>query len=263
MVLKLLTPSADQARFHMLSNEARCLARINSKNVVSCLNLGAEPDGTVFSVTAFIEGEGLDKVLKRERISSLNRFRNLFSQACDALHAVHKCKIVHRNIQTANFLISNATTDKEWLTLLGFTFARQINKSRSDGDSGSRPGEVVGNPSYISPEQCQGLEVDQRADIYSLGCCMFECVTGKLPFEGESGVDTMRMQITSPPHLQLSDTPELAPLEPIILRCLEKQPENRFQSAEQLKLALVGQPARTKPSDYLRTAWSLFGNKSQ
>jgi serine/threonine protein kinase len=223
------------------------LARISAANVVRVCNLGVETDGRPYLVMDYIEGEGLDKIIERDRIVCLRRFRELFGQACDALQAVHRCNILHRNINPSNFLISPAAKETELLTLVGFSFARSVKKTATE-----QVGEVVGNPYYMSPEQCLGADVDHRSDIYSLGCCMFAALTGSPPFQGNSMVEVMSMHISEQPVLTLTDIPDFAPVQAVILRCLEKKPEDRFQSVAELSLALVGQPVKTKPSGFLR-----------
>lgn len=247
VALKILLHPVERSSLERLQVEAKCLARIDSANVVRVQNMGVEPDGMPYLVMDYIEGEGLDKIIERGRINDLHRFRDLFGQACSALEDVHKCQIVHRNISPSNFLISSAAKESELLTLIGFTFARSLK------DKTTEPiGEVVGNPYYMSPEQCLGEAVDHRSDIYSLGCSMFEALTGTPPFPCQSTVEAMSKHISEQPVLKLTDIPDFAPVQAVILRCLEKKPEDRFQSAAEVKLALVGQPVKTKPSGFLR-----------
>ncbi len=245
--LKVLLQPTGQSVLARLQVEAKCLARISAANVVRVCNLGVESDGRAYLVMDYIEGEGLDKIIERDRITCLSRFRELFGQACSALQAVHRCDIVHRNINPSNFLISPAAKETELLTLVGFTFARSLKEPATE-----QVGEVVGNPYYMSPEQCLGADVDHRSDIYSLGCSMLAALTGAPPFLGNSMVEAMSMHISEQPVLTLTDIPDFAPVQAVILRCLEKKPEDRFQSAADVNLALVGQPVKTKPSGFLR-----------
>lgn len=245
--LKVLLHSSNRLALTRFQVEAKCLARISAANVVRVCNLGVEPDGKPYLVMDYIEGEGFDIIIERNRIVCLRRFRELFGQACNALQAVHRCDIVHRNINPSNFLISPAAKETELLTLIGFTFARSVKEPVTEV-----VGEVVGNPYYMSPEQCLGADVDHRSDIYSLGCSMFAALTGSPPFQGNSMVEAMSMHISEQPVLTLTDIPDFAPVQAVILRCLEKKPEDRFQSAADVNLALVGQQVKTKPSGFLR-----------
>ncbi len=245
VALKVLLHPADRSARARFQTEARCLARIYAANVVRVHDMGAEPDA--YLVMDYIEGEGLDKIIERGRISDLNRFRELFGQASSALQDVHKCQIVHRDINPSNFLISPKGKEAELLTLIGFTFARSLKDPTTEV-----VGEVVGNPYYMSPEQCMGADVDQRSDIYSLGCSMFAALTGAPPFLGDSVVEAMSMHISEQPILKIADIPEFAPVQAVIFRCLEKKPQDRFQSAVDLNLALVGREVKTKPSGLLR-----------
>lgn len=250
--LKVLRHPAEPSAWARFQIEARCLARISSAHVVRVYNMGVGPDNEPYLVMDYIEGEGLDKIIKRGTINDLHRFRELFGQACSAMQEVHESKTVHRDVNPSNLLITPAGKEAELLTLIGFTFARALNDKATE-----QVGEVVGNPYYMSPEQCLGGAVDQRSDIYSLGCSMFEALTGAPPFPSQSMVEAMSMHISEQPFLTLADIPDFAPVQAVVLRCLEKRPQDRFQSAAEVRLALVGQQLKTKPSGFLRglRAW--------
>ncbi len=222
--------------------ESKCMSSISHPNVLPVLNVGMDAQGFPYMVMEYIDGETLAAILQRDGTLSFARFRNLFGQACDALSAVHSQQIVHRDIKPANFLISRTDTGADHLSLLGFTVPKKIS---SPSERISLAGEVVGTPSYISPEVCKGMDLDHRADIYSLGCCMYEAISGSPPFVGTTWLDTLSRHVSELPRLPIESKPEFASVEYVLARCLEKKPEDRFQSAAELKLALVGSPVET------------------
>lgn len=242
--IKILLTNTDQVLFKRFQEEARLLARLNSPNIIRCHDIGVTPERNPYLVIDFIDGESLDKIIDREGMLPPARLRELFSQACDALKAVHQNKIVHRDLRPANFLIAKTKEGKELLTLSGFSVAQ--------GEQEVFTGEIFGAPDYMSPEQAMGLKVDARSDIYSLGCSLFTCLTGAPPFKSDSLAQTMARQISEEPDLLLPESPDYAQLKLVVLRCLRKEPDARFKSVEELKTALGGNLVKTKPSVFLR-----------
>jgi serine/threonine-protein kinase len=226
--------------------EARAASSINHPNVLAIYDFGVIDDGLPYIVMDFVDGGNLDTILKRDGCLPPARFRHLFNQLCDALHAVHERSIVHRDLKPANFLIARTS---EELKLTGFNVCK---RNHEKPRSLTLQGELVGTPSYMSPEQCMGLPVDNRSDIYSLGCCMYESLTGSPPFTGNTIIDTMMMHVSAQSPALLDLKPEIAHVQAVLSRCLEKKAEDRFQSMQEVQRALVGVPVKTKPSAMLR-----------
>jgi serine/threonine protein kinase len=249
LALKVMDSDCDPILMKRFQQEAKCMSRINHANVVKVMDFGVTQNGNGFLAMEYIEGESLAKILERDGALPVKRLRNLFGQSCDALSAVHASDIVHRDAKPANFLIANANTESEALFLTDFAVCKVLSKQREQFE---HMGEIVGSPFYMSPEQCMGMQVDPRSDIYGLGCSMYEALTGSPPFQGATMVDTMSRHISDQPKALPEGDPEILPVQSVIFRCLEKKPEDRFQSMVDLKRALVGTPVKTKPSETLR-----------
>lgn len=252
VVIKCLRTNCSKLELRRLHNEVKCLGLVTHPNVEALLDFKVTPPSLCFIVTEYIEGEPLSTILQNVETLPLNRFKHLFGQACHALSAVHAAGVMHGDIKPTNFLISCGPDDSEQLSLIDFSAAKIIEDKSNPRSELSVAGEIVGTPYYMSPEQCMGMEFDHRADIYSLGCCMYEAITGFPPFKGGGMIDTMSRHISELPRLPIENKPEFASLEYVLSRCLEKNPEDRFQSAAEVRQSIVGNPPKSKPSELLR-----------
>lgn len=175
-------------------------------------------------------------------------------QICSAMDYAHRLQIMHRDLKPGNILLSGAETGKPVVKVIDFGIAKQLNL---DEGALTGAGVVLGTPSFISPEQASGETIDNRSDIYSLGCLMYKCLTGKAPFRGSTAVDVMSAQINElaptlmagNPSLQFSDE-----IEEVVATALEKEPDQRFQSMDEFSTAiraLAADGAVSVPADHL------------
>lgn len=238
VAIKILHPDQAQdesvvSRFH---KEARSLCQFSHPNLVSVFDFGIMSTGEPYMVMDYCDGQSLDQILRQERRLSTNRALNLFIQACRALDAVHSQGIVHRDIKPSNLLVSEG----DILRVVDFGLAKNVGGLEKLIKL-TCTGEVVGSPSYMSPEQCTGQDLDHRSDIYSLGIAMYEALTGQLPYEADSFYEILNKHIRgNPPRQPFVDNNVPSNLEEIIFRCLDKDPDARFQSARELLSALEG-----------------------
>ena len=229
--------------------EARAAGQLNHPNILVVYDVGADA-GVPFIVSELLEGESLRRRLDRGAVPS-RKVIDYARQAADGLAAAHDKGIVHRDIKPDNLFV----TDEERVKILDFGIA----KLRQQGDESARlplgaqtaESAVVGTAAYMSPEQVRGETVDARSDIFSLGAILFEMLAGRAAFTRESPADTMAAILKD-------DSPALAPtvapaLERIVLRCLEKSRESRFQSARDLAFALEGLSGTTTDRAERRT----------
>ncbi len=237
--------------------EAKATAAIKHPQVVSISDFGALPDGRPYFVMERLVGQTLAQVTKRGGALPAARASAIAIKVARALAAAHEAGVVHRDLKPENvFLLGRRDAGPEQdVRVVDFGAAMIVGKSRL-----TKKGIVFGTPFYMSPEQASGGVVDHRADVYALGVIMYEMFTGRVPFEGDSymGVLTQHMFVEPVPPSRLDPklARELGALETITLKCLEKQPEKRFASMEELaleveKVVSVDANGITKVAPYL------------
>lgn len=226
------------ARFEQ---EARMAASLGSHpNIVPVFDIG-EGDGLHYLIMQFILGEDLASYLRREGRFTLPTAANIIAQAAEALSCSEAKHIVHRDLKLANMLLDTGGRVK----LLDFGISRISDIS----DGITRPGESLGTPFYMSPEQIRGEPCDTRSDLYSLGVVFFELLSGRRPFENESATSTQIAHLSVQPPSLLALDPSLPPAcDAIVQKLLEKRPENRYQSTKELLQVLSNHGADTGPS---------------
>ena len=246
--------SADAEVVKRFFNEARAATRIQHPGMVAVLDFGTHPtSGCGYLVMEQLEGESLWTLLRRERMLPVDRLVDIGRQIASTLAAAHAASIVHRDLKPANlFLVDDPAMPFGWrVKVLDFGIAK-LTDDNSVQSLSTVPGRLLGTPAYMAPEQCRGAEcVDWRADVYALGCILFEMATGDPPF-GRRGsmaeMMTAHMGKSPPPVAPLrADLP--APLAQMIDRCLRKPPEWRPQSMHEMvtTLALLaGGPLATR-----------------
>jgi len=210
-----------------LRQEAKALARFNHPNIAILYEFDEVNN---FLAMEFIEGETVDAVLAREGPLKPERIRDIMRQVLPALSMAHKAGIIHRDIKPSNIMVTKQGTVK----IMDFGIA----KISGSGAQTVSTGRIVGSYLYISPEQIEHRSVDARTDVYSLGATLYELATGHVPFETENHFLLMKAHIEEPPPPPSYKHPAVLPaLEKLILKALEKKPEERFQSAEEMLLA--------------------------
>lgn len=224
--------------------EARTVNRIRHRNIVDVPDIVELDDGTTFIVMEFLRGMSLGK-WARSGIE-LPRALAVLVQICDGLAAAHSVSVVHRDLKPDNVIVVPTPDGAELVKLLDFGVAKLLNRDDEDVGFQTAAGSVIGTPAYMSPEQAGGMAVDARSDIYSLGAIMYELFCGQPMFRGRSFGEYVRKHLT-----ELPVRPRMTPagaelderLEAMILRCLEKDPEQRYASIVELRdqlLAMLG-----------------------
>lgn len=231
------------ARFE---REARIVAQLEHRNIVPIYDYN-DVDGQPYIVMKHINGDTLKDHLTDHQLS-IDAIKRIFSQITDALSYAHQKNILHRDIKPSNIIIDEQ--GNAYLTDFGLARMAQSGSSTMSADV------MLGTPHYISPEQAQGLtNVDQRSDIYSLGIVLYEMCTGRTPFIGDTSYAIIHSQIYSPPPPPRTINPDLSPeMEAVILRALEKQPDQRYATASDLYKAFINALDRTQPANAPRQA---------
>lgn len=229
--------SRDEETIERFRREAKIYANLEHPNIVPIYDIGIV-EGIVFFIMKFIEGETLNKIIRREGKLSERRAIKIMSDLLDALAYIHKKGIIHRDIKPHNIMI-----DKNDRTILAdFGIARTL-----ESTSFTKSGAILGTAYYLSPEQAKGLPIDHRVDIYSSGVTLYEMITGELPFRGENTLMVLYQHVNELPPLPSRLNPKIsAEMEAVILKALEKDPGKRFSCAEEMKEALQGIPLEPK-----------------
>lgn len=251
VAIKLLRPdlAASPAMLERFLREARTVNRIGHENIVDIFDIVERLDVAppeVYLVMELLRGQPL-----RERLRSQIRFSeaeaiSVTIQVARALGAAHMCGVLHRDVKPENiFLLDEPSVSgagQRRVKLLDFGALKPLGRHHDESSCGTDPGQVLGTPAYMSPEQAMDLTLDPRADVYSLGVVLYEMLAGTPPFGGTDERETMRLHVTAkplPPSAARGQTAPLSPeLEDLTLRCIAKEPLVRFQSMLELERAL-------------------------
>lgn len=239
--LKLLDPTlaADPSSRERFRVEAKTTTRLNHPNIAKLYSYGEE-DGQLYMAMELIEGSSLAELLQERKQIDSETFQAIFTGVIEALSYAHREGVIHRDLKPSNIMLTADDDGKPQPKIVDFGLAKMI--SRTDqANTLTVKGSLVGSPLYMSPEQCKGIELDARSDIYSLACVMYECLAGKPPFSGESAYETMYEHVTrSVPQFDELSGPIRVPraVALVIIKALSKERDNRQQSVDQLRQEL-------------------------
>lgn len=253
----------DTSIWKRFEQEAKSASLLNHPNIITVHDFGVTTDGDLYLVMEFLEGASLNEFI--EMNGQLNEIicAKVFLQVCDALQHAHSIGILHRDLKPSNIFISS-TSRGPHVKVLDFGLAKVMHASTKEKIT--KTGECIGTPDYMSPEQTRGLAMDQRTDIYAAGVCMFEALTGKLPFEADDLMQTLSRQISDKPPSFKDVAPDRVvakEMEKIVMRCLEKDPQKRFQSMSELNQALSSFLQKNQDSKAKNNARSSNDSKEQ
>ena len=237
---KILPPDriADAGRRERFVREARAASALNHPSIVTIYDIRSV-NGVDVIVMEYVEGQTLEQMIPAKGMSVTEALK-IAVQIADGLARAHEAGILHRDIKPANVMVTAAGRAK----ILDFGLAKLTEPAGTSPDDATQPqlteeGAIVGTAAYMSPEQCEGRKVDSRSDIFSFGALLYEMVTGRRPFPGQSRLATLTRIVNDdplPPRQLNALVP--ADLEKAILRCLRKDPARRYQSMADLKVAL-------------------------
>ncbi len=241
-------------------NEAQAIAKMSHPNVVAIYNLGLHDGRLPFYVMDLLDGTALSDRLKLSGPLPVREAIELFVEVCAGIGYAHKKGIVHRDIKPPNIVIlSKPEAGGPKIKIVDFGIAKLSYSKEQATQQLTAVGEVCGSPYYMSPEQCAAEKIDARSDIYSIGCSLYETLTGSPPYKGRNAVETMMLHSTSAvPSLQAVNPAKEFPaaLEAIVAKTLAKAPMERYQTADQLardlssvlEIAQVSQSAPAEPA---------------
>ena len=232
VAVKTVRPDIDRPEYlARLMREAQACARLSHPNIVTVFEAG-QIDGIVYIAMEYLQGENLSQVLERKDLSFEGKIR-ILAQVLEALHHAHGLDVVHRDIKPSNIHIQSDGSVK----LVDFGLARMM-----QADTLTASGNVLGTPHYASPEQLKGDEIDRRTDIYSTGVMAYEMLSGRRPFEPDnSSISSVILKVIQEmPAPMNTDMSRLLPeIETIVSRAMAKAPADRFQSADEMRDALI------------------------
>ena len=240
VAIKILPPQlvADPERVRRFVQEAKSASALNHPNVISIYDIGQD-DSVHYIAMELVEGATLREHMAGTALE-LKRAIAIGEEIAGAIGAAHEAGVIHRDLKPENILVASAG----YVKVLDFGLAKLRREESIPGDASTQfkstePGKILGTVGYMSPEQAEGKPVDHRSDIFSLGCILYEMVSGRSPFRGRTHVDTMHNIVHAEPAPLHAINPEVPPeMQRIITKSLAKAPEDRYQSAKDLAVDL-------------------------
>ena len=243
VAVKVLNPRfvEDEAARTRFRREAKAAGRLQHTNAVTVTDFGESPDGYVYLVMELLEGRTLRDVLAKEAPLDVARSVSLMLQIAGAVAAAHEAGIIHRDLKPANIFVVQRADLPAVVKVLDFGIAKLAAEwlDEDDAQTLTQVGAMIGTPRYMSPEQCDGADLTPAADVYSLGCILYEMLAGTVPFSGSTPLAIAMKQTSEPPRSPREFVPAIPEaLEKVVLHALEKRAEDRPANAEEFQKEL-------------------------
>ncbi len=277
VAIKRLHPelASDEKAVQRFHREARAAAATGHEHIVEILDLGNAEDGAPYLVMEYLRGQTLAALLRKEQRLDAGAACDLVGQALAALEAVHREGILHRDLKPDNLFLTRGTDGLDWVKILDFGISK-VKHEEGEEFALTRTGVMLGTPFYMSPEQARGMKLlDHRIDLYAMGMILYECLTGRVAFEGDNYHQLLQSILRTPPPAPRSIAPDIdVGIDALIMKAIAKDPNDRFQSASEMLSALqVFRTASSRTREHLgfkipsgipnRSATPSFGELSR
>jgi len=243
-------PFKNKRTLKRLEQEASAALNVSHPHLASVYKFGISEKEYPYIVMDFIAGPSLAEVLADEGFLDTERALDLFIQIADALEYAHGENLLHRGLKPSNIYLLVTTGGGDFVKVADFGIAKVLPNPGRETKYMTPMGEEFGNPAYMSPEQCLGTRLDNRSDIYSFACIMYECLSGKVPHGSSNAMRVAFKQVSEEAKSlveRFNDLDIPRDLDEVILTCLQKDPENRYPTVKEVKLALEAIRAGKKP----------------
>ena len=220
--------------YQRFKQEAKLAATLSHSNICSVYDFGELADGTPYLVMDLLEGKTLAQIREEQHHIQWQRAVNICSQLLDALSHAHSNHVLHRDLKPSNIVVLNEGANEQ-VKIVDFGIAKSL---QEDAPSLTATQDTIGTPYYMSPEQCKSKKIDHRSDIYSLGCLMYEILAGRPPFVADDSLGIMFAHVATEPEPMSKVVPDVdipAHLDSAILKAMQKSPDDRFQTADEMK----------------------------
>jgi serine/threonine protein kinase len=229
--------AADEVKVKRFIQEAKAVNALQHPNIAQVYSQGECADKRPYLIMEYVDGMSLADVLAVDFSLDVDRALDIFIQACNGLEYAHSQGLIHRDLKPSNIVIERREDGAGVVKLVDFGIAKVVSSETRETTNLTESGDIFGSPPYMSPEQCLGYLCDARSDIYSLGCVMYEVLTGRPPFVEGNPVKTIVEHLNATPKRLVSTPWRRFPkaLDGLLLRALSKDPDDRYQSAEELR----------------------------
>jgi DNA-binding NarL/FixJ family response regulator/tRNA A-37 threonylcarbamoyl transferase component Bud32 len=232
----------DKVALTRFQQEAKTVSVLNHPNIVRVFDFGLSEFGQPFLVMDYIQGEDLESVILENNALDPDRAVRIFSKVLEGLSAAHAKRVIHRDLKPSNIMLVNTDDEPDFAMIIDFGIAKILLGDEAVSSKLTPTGEVYGSLAYMSPEQCKSVAVDHRTDIYSLGCVMYQALTGKIAFQGSGPYEVISKhlkELPAPFGRVCPDKHVPANLEAVVFKALAIEPGQRFQSAAEMKKSLT------------------------
>ncbi|MBX9685857.1 MAG: serine/threonine protein kinase [Candidatus Obscuribacterales bacterium] len=243
VAIKMLLPemAEDDSMRERFLREAKTAGKVNHPNIVQLIDYGEGPEGEAYIVIEFLDGIGLDQLIREQGPLPEARAINIFAQICDGVSKAHRKGVLHRDLKPSNIMLVREDGEDDFVKIVDFGLAKVLDPNE-ESQRLTQSGEIFGSPIYMSPEQCLGQQLDSRSDIYALGVLMYETLTGKVPILGANVTETIARQMQEIPKAFSEIRPDLeisAALEKVVMKALSKSMDERQESMLELREELI------------------------